>query len=83
MEGDKPSSGGASGVSPTGGSADVPTAVHAEDLVVDHDRQREEVEHVREVRPHMRRAVLAHAFRVEPVCLQKEVEFCGVSGAGV
>ena len=41
----------------------------AEDVVVDHDGEREEVEHVREVCPHVRGAVLAHALGVEPVRL--------------
>jgi hypothetical protein len=44
--------------------------VHAEDLVVDHSREREEVEHVGEVRPDMRRPVLAHALGVEAVRLR-------------
>ena len=43
--------------------------MHAENAVVDDDGEREEVEHVREVRPHMCGAVLAHAFGVEAVCL--------------
>ena len=41
----------------------------AEDVVVDHDGEREEVEHVREVGPDVRGAVLADAFRVEAVGL--------------
>lgn len=56
---------------------DVPTAVHAEDFVVDHDRERQEVEHVREVCPHVRRAVLPHALRVEAVRLRfRRVSVC-------
>ena len=47
--------------------------MHAEDLVVDDDGEREEVEHVREVRPHMRRAILAHALRVEAVRLSSGI----------
>ena len=38
-------------------------------LVVNHDRQRQEVKHVGKVRPDMRRPVLPHTFRIEPVCL--------------
>ena len=45
------------------------TAMDAEDAVVDDDGECEEVEHVREVRPNMRGAVLADAFCVEAVCL--------------
>ena len=41
----------------------------AEDAVVDDDREGEEVEHVGEVLPHGRAAVLAHALAVEPVRL--------------
>ena len=41
----------------------------AEDLVVNDDGECEEVEHVREVCPHVRGAVLAHALGVEPVRL--------------
>ena len=44
--------------------------VHAEDLVVDHHRQRQEGEHVGEVVPHVGVAVLARALRVEPVRLR-------------
>ena len=43
--------------------------MHAEDLVIDHDGQREEVEHVREVVPDVGVAVLAVAFGVEAVGL--------------
>lgn len=43
--------------------------MHAEDLVVDHDGQREEVEHVREVVPDVGVAVFAVAFGVEAVGL--------------
>lgn len=45
-------------------------AVDAKYLVVDDDRQRQEVEHVGEVVPYARVAVLARAFRVEPVRLR-------------
>lgn len=45
-------------------------AVHAEDLVVDDDRQRQEVEHVGEVVPHVGVAVLARALGVEAVRLR-------------
>ena len=45
------------------------TAVDAEDLVVNDHGECEEVEHVREVCPHVRGAVLAHALGVEPVRL--------------
>lgn len=45
------------------------TAVDAEDLVVDHHAQREEVEHVREVVPDIGVAVFARALCVEPVRL--------------
>lgn len=45
-------------------------AVHAEDLVVDDDRERQEVEHVGEVVPHVGVAVLARAFGVEAVRLR-------------
>ena len=41
----------------------------AEDLVVNDHGECEEVEHVREVCPHVRGAVLADAFRVEAVGL--------------
>jgi hypothetical protein len=46
--------------------------VHAEDLVVDHSGECEEVEHVGEVGPDVRRAVLAHTLRVEAVRLRAE-----------
>ena len=46
-----------------------PTAVDTENVVVNDDREREEVEHVREVGPDVRGAVLADAFRVEAVGL--------------
>lgn len=45
-------------------------AVHAEDLVVDDDREGEEVEHVGEVVPDVGVPVLARAFRVEAVGLR-------------
>lgn len=45
-------------------------AVHAEDLVVDDDRQGQEVEHVGEVVPHVGVAVLARALGVEAVGLR-------------
>lgn len=43
--------------------------VYAEDLIVDDDREGEKIEHVCEVVPHIRVAVLARAFRVETVRL--------------
>ena len=48
-------------------------AVHAKDAVVDHDRERQEVEHVREVGPYMRRTILPHAFRIKTIRLWKQV----------
>ena len=45
------------------------TAVDAENLIVDHDGEGEEIEHVRKVVPDVRVAVLARAFGVEPVRL--------------
>lgn len=45
------------------------TAMHAEYLVVNHHGQSEEIEHVREVGPNMRRAILPYTLRVEAVCL--------------
>ena len=49
--------------------------VHAEDGVVDDDAEGEEVEHVREVVPHGRVAVLAVAFRVKAVGLRDAAGF--------
>lgn len=40
-----------------------------EDLVVNHDRKGEEVEHVCEIRPDMRRPILAYAFSIETIGL--------------
>lgn len=48
---------------------DVLTAMYAEYLVVDDHGKRQEVEHVREVRPDMGTAVFPYAFGVEAVCL--------------
>ena len=45
-------------------------AVQAKDPVVDHDREREEVEHVGKVLPHVRVGVLAHALGIEAVRLR-------------
>jgi hypothetical protein len=45
-------------------------AVHAEDLVVDHDRQRQVVEHVGEVVPHVSVAVLPATFSIKSVRLR-------------
>ena len=45
------------------------TTVDAKDAIVDDYRKREEIEHVREVRPDVRRAILAHTLCVETVCL--------------
>lgn len=50
-------------------------AVHAEDLVVDDDRERQEVEHVGEVVPHVGVAVLARALGVEAVRLRHAARF--------
>lgn len=44
-------------------------AMNAEDLVVDDDRQREKVEHVREIMPYVRVAVFARTLGVEAVRL--------------
>lgn len=49
------------------------TSMHAENLVVNDHGQCQEVEHVREVRPHVRRAILAHALRVKAVGLFKRL----------
>lgn len=49
--------------------------VHAEDLVVDHHGEREEVEHVREVVPDVGVAVLARALGVEAVGLRDAAGF--------
>lgn len=54
------------------------TSVDAEYPIIDHGRQCQEVEHVREICPNMGRAIFSHAFRVEPVRL---FEHIGVSGA--
>lgn len=43
--------------------------MYAEYLVINDRRERQEVEHVREVAPHVWRAVLPHAFCVEAVGL--------------
>jgi len=43
------------------------TTVDTEYLVIDDDRQRQIVEHVREVVPHIRIAVFAAAFGVEAI----------------
>ena len=71
MDGDKPGNGRAVlAVLPEQLSKDVHTAMHAKYVVVNHDGERQEVKHVCEVRPHMRRAVFPHAFRVEAIRLQ-------------
>ena len=49
------------------------TAVHADDAVVYDDGEGEEVEHVCEIRPDVRRVVLAQAFRVEPIRLSNKI----------
>jgi hypothetical protein len=51
-------------------SKDVHTAVYAEDIVVNHDRQCQKVKHVREICPDMRRAILPYAFRVKAIGLE-------------
>ena len=43
----------------------------AEYLVVNDHGECEEVEHVREVCPHVRGAVLAHALRIEAIALRR------------
>ena len=43
--------------------------MHAEDLVVDHDAEGQEIEHIREIVPDIGVAVLAGAFCVETVRL--------------
>lgn len=49
------------------------TAVHADDAVVDDDAEGEEVEHVCEVGPDVRRVVFTQALRVKPVRLKESV----------
>lgn len=51
------------------------TAVNSEDSVVDDGGQREEVEHVRKVRPYMGRAVFSHAFRVKTSLNELQIRF--------
>ena len=45
-----------------------------EDLVVNHDRKGEEVEHVCEIGPDMRRPVLAYAFSIETIGLPRTTD---------
>ena len=47
--------------------------MHTEYSVINDNRQREEVEHVREVGPYMRRTILPHAFRIKTIRLWKQV----------
>jgi len=49
--------------------------VHAEDLVVDHDAQGEEVEHVGEVVPDIGVAVFSCTLSIEPVRLGNAAGF--------
>ena len=51
------------------------SAVHAEDLVIDDDGQRQEIKHVGEVVPDIGVAVFAAAFGVEPVRLRNAARF--------
>jgi len=44
-----------------------PTSMYAEDLVIDDNAQRQEVEHVGEVVPDIRIAVFPRAFRIKPI----------------
>lgn len=44
--------------------------MHTEDLIIDHNAQREEVEHVREIVPDIGVAVLPHALGIETVRLR-------------
>ncbi|PSR99042.1 hypothetical protein PHLCEN_2v4199 [Hermanssonia centrifuga] len=48
---------------------DVHTAMHAEDLVVNYDRESQIIEHIGEISPHMWRTILPHTLRVEPIGL--------------
>jgi hypothetical protein len=54
-------------------TAGILTSVHAKNLIVHHDAQRQKVEHVREVLPYDRRAVLAGTFGVESICLREMI----------
>jgi len=45
----------------------VSTSMHTEDLIVDDDAQREKVEHIRKVMPHIRISILPRAFRIESI----------------
>ena len=50
------------------------TPMHTKDLIVNYDRQRQEVKHIREYLPHLGAMILPHTFRVEAVTL------CNASG---
>jgi hypothetical protein len=73
MEGESPAGGGVK--EEAGAAAQISarlTSVYAEYSIVDHDGQRKEVEHVREIGPDVVRAVLAHALGVEAVILRHD-----------
>ncbi len=53
------------------GAVEAHTSVHTEYSIVDYDRECQEIKHVGEVCPDVRRAVFSYAFRIETISLSR------------